>query len=60
MIVCEGSINIMNQIIFYILLSTTILVNYECKSVGVLDNFIKIGEYNRMYKIGFHFNDVVN
>ena len=42
-------LKIMDRIILYILISTMMMINYECKSVGVLDNLIKIGEYSRMY-----------
>ena len=39
----------MGRIILYIIISTMMMINYECKSVGVLDNLTKIGGYNRTY-----------
>ena len=39
----------MERIILYIIISTMMMINYECKSVGVLDNLKKIGGYNRTY-----------
>lgn len=39
----------MDRLIIYILISTIMIINCECKSVGALDNFIKLGGYSCMY-----------
>lgn len=43
-------LKVMVRIMLYILLSTIMINSYECKSVGVLDNLIKLGGYSCMYK----------